>query len=585
MASTEVVERDLSLRCLGVPELLVELEPQPLTPKLSALMSVLVAAGPSGIEADRVLDAIWGERLPRSGTQAVYSLLNRLGSKPDVTINEGGRYRIAETVDVDVWRFDALVDDGELDAQLAGIRLWRGRPFDGVEAGDIVSAEAGRLLRKRIAATEVVARDATREQLVGVEERILGATTDDPYNEPLAISVASALYRLNKRRDALSVLQSCRASLRTELGLGGSAELDAAELALLNDENPLPSVREAIAISDKRIDPIPLILTPRSSLFVGRGDEMGRLDNVLGAASERTGRGRVVLLHGEAGIGKSELVAQFTNSTESLNVRVGTNATGTSAAYASWVQALPEASDALVQLSAASDPDAANLVFWRDVAHTIQSLARDVPMVIVLEDMHQADTQSQRLFSWLASGSLPAGVLLLATTRRAGDGSAWAGAINELRGRQDTEVATVIDVEPLTLASIQQMVTARFPDHNPARTYRFASQVHALSQGNPLVSSALIADAEEPSDLVTSTDLSIEEHHAQSVRGRVDSVVSGVLTSAALIGYEFTLDDVAKLSEMTPSAAGSPSKSINDRNVWARRTRDARWAKASVVRM
>ena len=555
MASRKGVEKAPSLRCLGVPELVVDLKAQTLTQQHSRLLSVLVAAGPSGLEADGILESLWGADLPKAGTQAVYSLVGRLPSKSTMLDNEGGRYRLDASVEVDAWRFDTLVDDGELASQLEGIQLWRGRPFDGVEAGDIVADEASRLLRKRIAATESVARNASREQLRSAEEQILGATNDDPYNEPLVIAAASALYRLNKRRDALSVLQSCRAKLRTDLGLGGSTELDAAELALLNDENPIAPVRERIAVAETSVDPLPLILAPRSSLFVGREDDMDRLDKTLSAASERTGRGRVVLIHGEAGIGKSELVAQFATEADDLNVRVGTNATGSSAAYASWLQAIPEASSALVQLSAASDPSAANLVFWRDVEHTIQSLARDIPLVIVLEDIHQADAQSQLLFSWLASGSLPAGVLLLATTRPAEDGSAWAGSINELRGRQDTEVATVIDVEPLSLASIQQMVAARFPDHNPARTFRFASQVHALSQGNPLVSSALIKDAEEPTDLVTSSDLTIEEHHAQSVRGRVDGVVSGVLTNAALIGYEFTLEDVARLSEMTSSSA------------------------------
>ncbi len=555
MAGTILSTQALCLRCLGVPLLCRGTEQQTLTQQHTRLLSVLVAAGPNGMEADGILDALWGEDLPKTGTQAVYSLVGRLADKDALIVNEAGRYRISGEVDVDAWRFDGLLDGSDIDAQLEGIKLWKGRPFDGVEAGDGVAGEAARLVRKRIAATEDIARRATPDQLRDIEEQILDATNDDPYNEPLVIAASSALYRLNRRRDALSILQACRARLRGDLGLGGSAELDAAELALLNDENPIADAPATVAEQPTRIDPLPLLLTPRASVFVGRDAALNSIADSWSSATGRNGRGSVVVVNGDAGIGKSELVAQFANQIDGANVRAGTNSTGSSAAYAMWLQALPEATDALEQLSASPDPGAANLVFWRDVERTIATLADSSPLVIVLEDLHQSDPQSTLLFSWLASGSLPGRVLILATTRPASADSAWSGVINELRKRQDTGIVNVIDVDPLSLTSIQQMVAARFPDENPARVYRFASQVHALSQGNPLVGSALIRDAKEPDDLVTGSTLTIEEHHAQAVCGRVDSAVAGVLTNAGLVGYEFDVATVAALGKITPEQA------------------------------
>lgn len=551
MAGAEASAEKLRLRCLGVPLLCLGTDQHTLTQQHARLLSVLVAAGPAGLETDGILESLWGENLPRTGAQAVYSLVGRLTSKVDLIINEGGRYRIAEPVDVDAWRFDDLSELDDIDALLEGIRLWQGRPFDGIEAGDVVALEANRLLRKRITATEAVARRATPEQLREVEEQILDATNDDPYNEPLVIATASALYRLNRRRDALSILHACRTRLRIDLGLGGSAELDAAELALLNDQNPMPVEEQLPSRPLPTIDPLPLLLTPRASLFVGRDDNLASITNAWSSATEPNGRGRVVLLHGEAGIGKSELAAQFASATEGANVRAGSSTAGSSAAYATWLRAFPEAADALAELGASPDPGAANLIFWREVERTIAAIAETAPLVVVLEDLHQADPQSTLLFSWLASGSLPSQVLIVATTRPPEIESPWSSVVRELRSRGDTGVATVIDVDPLSLGAIQQMVAARFTDETPARVFRFASQVHELSQGNPLVGSALISNAEKPDDLITGSALTIEEHHAQAVCSRVDSVVAGVLTNAGLIGHEFDHEVVAALSKMT----------------------------------
>ena len=543
----------LSLRCLGVPTLSHGGIQKSLTQQQARLLSVLVAAGPSGVDSDGILEALWGSNPPKARNQAVYTLVFRLDHGPDLLVNDAGRYRISNKVEVDAWRFDELVNRSDVDAQLEGIRLWSGRPFEGIEAGHLVESEASRLLRARNTATESIARRAPREQLREVEGQIREAADDDPYNEPLVIAAASALYRLNKRRDALSVLQLCRASLRRDLGLGGSAELDAAELALLNDQNPIPVPKLPDRSRKSRSESVPLALAPRASVFVGRSDELELLNQALWASVEPNGRGCVAVIQGDAGIGKSELVAQFANRNEGINVRVGTNSIGSSAAYAPWLRAIPEATHALAELSAASDPGSANLVFWTEVERAIQNLVEGTPLVVVLEDVHQSDPQSMLLFGWLASGSLPPGVLVLATTRPPEDGSPWADIVNDLSTRQDTGVATVIDVNPLSLASIQQMVAARFPNHSPAGTFRFASQVHALSQGNPLVGSALIQDSDAPTDLVTGTPRPIEEHHAQSVRSRVDGVVSGILTNAGLIGHEFDLEVLAALCEMTPS--------------------------------
>ncbi len=54
----------------------------------------------------------------------------------------------------------------------------------------------------------------------------------------------------------------------------------------------------------------------RKALFVGRERELSTLNKLLLQASE--GRGAVVFIEGEAGIGKSSLISQFQELTSAL---------------------------------------------------------------------------------------------------------------------------------------------------------------------------------------------------------------------------------------------------------------------------
>ena len=548
-------EQAKALHCLGVPELRVADAPVVLSRQHVRLFAVLAAAGPNGLDVDGLLDELYGDDVPSSRNQAVYSLVNRLSDDASACIvNDGGRYRVAPSVSVDAWRFEALVEQADPDSLVEGLKLWRGRAFDTIDAGPVVSTAAEGLRRSRSSAAESTALRASTDQLREVERQFHETLGDDPYNEPLAIASAGALYRLRKRRDALSIIQSCRARLRGDLGLDGSSDLDDAELALLRDQDPLSRDAAEPISTASGPQPLPGLLLPRATTFVGRDDQLATVADAL-ASADNDGRGRVVLVSGEAGMGKSELLSQCANRTEGLTIRAGGSAASASAAYAPWVRALPEVAEAVETLGRSADVGVAQLIFWREVERAIADVAKKAPLLLVLEDMHQTDPQSALLLGWLASGSLPARAVIAATTRPPETGSLWADTSRAIREQAERGVATVIDLEPLSMHDVESMVAARFPSESPGRLFRFASQVHSLSQGNPLVSSALVADAPAPDDLVTSSGAPIEEHHAQAVLSRVDSVTAGVLTNAGLIGNEFELGTLAELCEMSKSTA------------------------------
>jgi len=540
-----------SVRCLGVLELRLDGVALPLSKQHSRLFAALAAAGREGMDTDQLLDELYGEDVPRSGNQAIYSLVSRLDDRASsFLVNKQGRYRL-HTDDVDAWE---LLDESDDPADLARtLRRWRGAPFTGIEGGPIIDAVTAVLGRRRSAVAEKICRLADADQLRDIEQQIRAAVDDDPYNEPLAISVASAQFRLRKRRDALSIIQTCRANLRTDLGLDGSAELDAAELALLEEQDPLARSAGASADVWQSTTVLPGLLTPRAATFAGREAELKAMESVQ-TDSTVDRRGRIIVITGAAGMGKTELVSQLAARMQHTTIRVGGAGPTTSAAYGAWVRALPEIADDVDALARSSDPGAARLSLWHAVERALAELALRGPVLVVLEDVHDADDQAASLFGWLATGSLPSGVLIIATTRPPPAGTLWNDTLASIRRTATLGVATMIDLQPLELDAIESMVACRFPSEPAARIHRFSRQVHALAHGNPLVGSALIAEADGPDDLVTSTTMTVEDQHAQSVLKRVDGVVAGVLTNAGLIGTDFDLAALAELCEMSPSA-------------------------------
>jgi hypothetical protein len=121
-----------------------------------------------------------------------------------------------------------------------------------------------------------------------------------------------------------------------------------------------------------------------SSPLVGRDAELGRLDAALARASK--GESAVVLVGGEAGVGKSRLVAEAAGRAEASGARVLSGA-----CVQVGEEALPYApfSDGLRPLVRALDPAALDELVgpWRaELARLLPDLGRPGPLVEVGPD-------------------------------------------------------------------------------------------------------------------------------------------------------------------------------------------------------
>ncbi len=171
--------------------------------------------------------------------------------------------------------------------------------------------------------------------------------------------------------------------------------------------------------------------------FVGRAAELGVIGAELAAA--RAGRGRLVLLRGEPGVGKTRLALALAERARAEGACVAwgrCHEREGAPVYWPWLQALsacaseaaPEARAELAELlpllrspaaSGTSDvePGATRFERFERVASALAQAARVQPLVLVLDDLHWADSGSLLLLEFVARELASQPILILATQR------------------------------------------------------------------------------------------------------------------------------------------------------------------------
>jgi DNA-binding NarL/FixJ family response regulator len=248
-----------------------------------------------------------------------------------------------------------------------------------------------------------------------------------------------------------------------------------------------------------------------------RDAEMAALGRQLGAV--RAGAGRVIVVEGPAGIGKSSLLAAAARAGEAAGTRVLRAWGGPLEQDAGWGiarqlfapvrggaewTALAVGAAALAARALDADPIEPALAgdAMHAAAHGLTWLAGNLaergPALLIVDDVHWADAPSLR---WLVQltrqlAELPLGVLCAVRT---GEPPAEPEPLAELlAAAPDAPVRP----GPLGPAAVAAVVSERLPAAGPA----FAHACHAATAGNPFLLGALLnhvlAERMEPSDEV-----------------------------------------------------------------------------------
>ncbi len=230
------------------------------SPQQQAVLAVLLLARGGHVSMASMLDALWGERPPKSGAGAVRTYVSRLrqilnAGEPDAgiviePIGDGYALRGEQlSVDADVFeeRVGAAVaarragaEAGELCRQ--ALTEWRGEPLVGVP-GPYFEWIRARMIELRADAAEIEAAGHVEagDHLAAIAS-LRTLITSYPLRESLHELLMLALYRAGRQADALDVYECARRVLRDELGIEPGPALKRMHLRVLSADDELAPV-------------------------------------------------------------------------------------------------------------------------------------------------------------------------------------------------------------------------------------------------------------------------------------------------------------------------------------------------------
>ncbi len=328
--------------------------------------------------------------------------------------------------------------------------------------------------------------------------------------------------------------------------------------------------------------------------FVGRATERASLRDGWKAAT--AGERRVVLLSGEAGLGKTRLSTELAREAFDAGALVlyGRCDEEVPSPYRPWVEALehhvmhatdeafarldpralrevsllvPAARDRLSN-AAESDHDPGDLdqyVLFAAVTSLLMTLARERPVMIVLDDLHWADRGTLLLLRHVAAETLVARLLIIGTYRETDIGidhplTATLAALHRETGIERVGLVGLTDLEVLSLLE----VTAGH--EMDADGVGLAHALRNETAGNPFFVGEMLRHLAETGQIVQGTDgrwvttvglddVGLPESVRAVVGARVrrlgDEAIR-VLGAAAVVGREFDATLVSDVVGLDP---------------------------------
>lgn len=254
--------------------------------------------------------------------------------------------------------------------------------------------------------------------------------------------------------------------------------------------------------------------------FVGRELELRSLVDQLEAA--RHGRGALVTVTGPSGIGKSALVREFVSSAPDDVSFVIVQCVVGGAPFAPWERVTATADR--LSASAPAAFDSGESVDLADRAEfVLERLARlPAPVVVVLDDLHEADDGTRQVLSLLSTSLSNEPILVIGLVR----------APRRERGssipipRPTSEIA----VSGLTVADITKLLRTYVPGMYEAQIERMAESLHATTGGNPFALRSELVDEQ-----ISDPPMGVGPVEVEDVLARVTGRLTGTQRELLLI--------------------------------------------------
>ena len=280
---------------------------------------VALALAGQQLSVDRLASIIWGDDLPATWRVALRGVIRGLraacaplgGGEQQLIATAPAGYRVASGVEIDVdiaaealrqasaliaqGRHQAAVALAEPVSRMAGSQLLPGEDADwiyphrravdglGLRGLELVVAAAGAL--------------GEHDQAIAAARRFVSS---GPLDERAHRALIGALDRSGDRAGAVQAFERCRVVLGDQLGIDPSAQTVEVYVAALGEQ------------ASGSVARLPSI----TSTFVGREEELARLDEILASPG-------VVTVAGRGGVGKSRLAARRRRSATSTGAVSG----------------------------------------------------------------------------------------------------------------------------------------------------------------------------------------------------------------------------------------------------------------------
>jgi DNA-binding SARP family transcriptional activator/tetratricopeptide (TPR) repeat protein len=469
--------------------------------RCKTLLTLLALQPGTMISTDRLVDEIWGAMPPPTATNSLANAVMRVRKVvgPDRIMTGQGSYGLAESdVEIDLSRFEALVTEAprhQPEQQMAfldkALRLWRGELFGGAQSTPMIDDERVRVegLRHDAQLSLCETKLALHQPVKPAAVRPLVET--QPGNERAWASLGLAIHRNGDAGLALETIRLATDSL-LERGLHPSSVLTDAEQEILSGPPPPDAVAvtspgQGAAVpggranssgattsagarsgpgSGSRSGPgarigVGVGARPETteSGAIGRDEEIQAIMSKIAAAA--TGTATLMLVVGEAGIGKSTLVREQLPAAADPDLR--------------WIvsQCTSGGRGPTIELSLELGVDVEQA--WSGevlplIVERLRAVSMERPTVVVIEDIHTT-LGVNTLVSELVSGVKGHRVAVVVTGR---PGRNTDLVRESLRGAAQT----VIDLEGLRPAEVTKLIGHIEPEQ--------VDRLMAETGGNPL---------------------------------------------------------------------------------------------------
>ena len=613
----------MRVNVLGPLEVVDDGEPVPLGgPKERRLLAALALQPGQVVAESRLVDVLWGDDPPRTAVKTLQNYVLRLrkalssgsGGLSIVTVPPGyalrGSPEAFDSLDaagrIAQAREAASAGDHGRAAELleAALACWRGPSL--VEFADepFALAEAARLDELRQAALdERIDAELSLGRHGPCVAELEALLAENPLRERRWGQLMVALYRSGRQADALRAYQRARSILGEELGIDPGPGLRRLEQAVLDQDPsldlaaPHPAPTAAPAGPPHGTDPVELppgMIAPPNTIFVGRREPRARLEQAWEDA--QGGRSRVVVVRGEAGIGKTSMARSVAaavqaggglvlhgrcDEEEGIPYQPFAEALRGHAAHypiermaahlgslgAELVRLVPDLAAHGVTAPPPADPAVERYRLFEAVVELLKAISAARPVLLVLDDLHWGARSTLLMLRHVVRSGQLGRVLIVVTCRDAGPEvpAQLTSLLAELHREPGVETVSLAGFDE---AETVELVQTRAGEELDATGLAFVHTLHTETGGNPFFLGEMLRHLVESGTVYREEGGRWRSHYRpdelelpDGVRGvvnerlnRLSRDANRALAVAAVAGATFSLDLLKRIPEATEGA-------------------------------